>query len=128
MHRCGISMSRDRLGLWLAFIVILMMASVMIHAFARLALAQVPLEGQSEVIEKSLRQSLPKALPPKPKAPEITNKNKPLIRKPPAGDPTFFIKKIKLTGNTVIGDERLMPLVDLGEGKEVSLSMLNAMA
>ena len=112
----------------LAFIVILMMASFMIHAFTRLALAQVPLEGQSEVIEKSLRQSLPKELPPKPKAPEITNKNKPLIRKPPAGDPTFFIKKIKLTGNTVISDERLMPLVDLGEGKDVNLSILNAIA
>ena len=128
MHRCGISLFRDRLGLCLAFIVILMMASFMIHAFTRLALAQVPLEGQSEVIEKSLRQSLPKELPPKPKAPEITNKNKPLIRKPPAGDPTFFIKKIKLTGNTVISDERLMPLVDLGEGKDVSLSILNAIA
>ena len=128
MHRCGISMSRDRLGLWLAFIVILMMASFMILAFVRLALAQVPLEGQSEVIEKSLRQSLPKELPPNPKAPEITNKNKPLIRKPPAGDPTFFIKKIKLTGNTVISDERLMPLVDLGEGKDVNLSILNAIA
>jgi len=128
MHRCGISMSRDRLGLWLAFIVILMMASFMILAFVRLSLAQIPLEGQSEVLEKSLRQSLPKALPPKPKAPEITNKNKPLIRKPPAGDPTFFIKKIKLTGNTVISDERLMPLVDLGEGKDVNLSILNAVA
>jgi hypothetical protein len=45
-----------------------MMASFMIHAFTRLALAQVPLEGQSEIIEKSLRQSLPKELPPKPKA------------------------------------------------------------
>ena len=128
MHRCGISLFRDRQGQLLAFIVILMMASFMIHAFTRLALAQVPLEGQSEVIEKSLRQSLPKELPPKPKAPEITNKNKPLIRKPPAGDPTFFIKKIKLTGNTVISDERLMPLVDLGEGKDVSLSILNAIA
>ena len=128
MHRCGISLFRDRQGLLLAFIVILMMASFMIHAFTRLALAQVPLEGQSEVIEKSLRQSLPKELPPKPKAPEITNKNKPLIRKPPPGDPTFFIKKIKLTGNTVISDERLMPLVDLGEGKDVNLSILNAIA
>ena len=128
MHRCGISLFRDRQGQLLAFIVILVMASLMFHAFTRLALAQVPLEGQSEVIEKSLRQSLPKELPPKPKAPEITNKNKPLIRKPPAGDPTFFIKKIKLTGNTVISDERLMPLVDLGEGKDVNLSILNAIA
>ena len=128
MHRCGISLFRDRLGLWLAFIVILMMASFMIHAFARLALAQVPLEGQSEVIEKSLRQSLPKKLPPKPKAPKIINKSKPSPGKAPVNGTTFFIKKIKLTGNTVISDERLMPLVDLGEGKKVSLGMLNAMA
>ena len=128
MHRCGISLFRDRRGLWLAFIVILMMASFMIHAFARLALAQVPLEGQSEVIEKSLRQSLPKKLPPKPKAPKITNKSKPSPSKSPVTGPTFFIKKIKLSGNTVISDERLMPLVDLGEGKKVSLGMLNAMA
>jgi len=105
-----------------------MMVSFLVHAFARLALAQVPLEGQSEVIEKSLRQSLPKELPPKPKPPKITNKGKPAPSRAPADGPTFFIKKIKLTGNTVIGDERLMPLVDLGEGKEVSLSMLNAMA
>ena len=104
------------------------MASFMIHAFTRLALAQVPLEGQSEVIEKSLRQSLPKELPPKPKAPKIINKSKPSPSKAPVTGPTFFIKKIKLTGNTVISDERLMPLVDLGEGKDVNLSILNAIA
>ena len=128
MHRCGISLFRDRLGLWLAFIIILMMASFMIHTFSRLAQAQVPLEGQSEVIEKSLRQSLPKKLPPKPKAPKVSNKSKPSPSKASATGPTFFIKKIKLSGNTVIGDKRLMPLVDLGEGKKVSLSMLNAIA
>ena len=93
MHRCGISLFRDRLGLWLAFIVILMMASFMVHAFARFAQAQVPLEGQSEIIEKSLRQSLPRELPPEPKAPKITNKSKPSSSKAPAGGPTFFIKK-----------------------------------
>jgi len=128
MHRCGISLFRDRQVPWLAFILILMMASLMVHAFTRLALAQVPLEGQSEVIEKSLRQSLPKELPPKPKAPKIINKSKPSPKKAPVTGPTFFIKKIKLTGNTVISDERLMPLVDLGEGKDVNLSILNAMA
>ncbi len=128
MHRCGIYLFRDRQGRMLAFIMILMMASFMIHAFTRLALAQVPLEGQSEVIEKSLRQSLPKELPPKPKAPEITNKSKPSPGKAPVAGPNFFIKEIKLTGNTVISDERLMPLVDLGEGKDVNLNILNAIA
>ena len=128
MHRCGISLFRDRQVPLLAFIAISMMASLMVHAFTRLALAQVPLEGQSEVIEKSLRQSLPKELPPKPKAPKIINKSKPSPSKAPVTGPTFFIKKIKLTGNTVISDERLMPLVDLGEGKDVNLSILNAIA
>jgi len=128
MHCCGISFFRDRLGLCLAFIIILMMVSFMIHTFSRLAQAQVPLEGQSEVIEKSLRQSLPKKLPPKPKAPKVSNKSKPSPSKASAAGPTFFIKKIKLSGNTVIGDKRLMPLVDLGKGKKVSLSMLNAIA
>ena len=117
MHRCGISLFRDRQRSLLALILILMMASFMIHAFTRLALAQVPLEGQSEVIEKSLRQSLPQELPPSPKAPKVTNKTGP-ARKAPIAGPTFFIKKIKLTGNSVIGDERLMPLVDLGEGRD----------
>jgi hemolysin activation/secretion protein len=45
----------------------------------------------------------------------------------PAG-PTFFIKKIKLTGNTVVGDERLLAMVDVGEGKEVTMNILNAIA
>jgi len=128
MHRCGISFFRDQLGLCLAFIIILMMASCMIHTFSRLAQAQVPIEGQSEVIEKSLRQSLPKKLPPKSKAPKVSNKSKPSPHKASATGPTFFIKNIKLSGNTVISDERLMPLVDLGEGQKVSLGMLNTMA
>ena len=128
MNRHGIFLFGDLCRSLLAFVSIFMMASIMIYAFTSFAFAQVPLEGQSEVLEKSLRQTLPQELPPEPKAPEITDKNKPLTRKPPAGDPTFFIKKIKLTGNTVISDEILMPIVDLGEGKDVDLTILNTMA
>ena len=128
MYRCGISFFGVRRWTLLAFISIFVMASVMFHALTPIALAQVPLEGQSEIIEKSLRQSLPKELPPEPKTPKITNKNKPLPRKAPASAAKFFIKKIKLTGNTVISNERLMPLIDLEEGKDVNMSMLNAIA
>jgi hemolysin activation/secretion protein len=103
------------------------MASLMIHALAQVVQAQVPLEGQSEVFEKSLRQSLPKELPLESRAPKIINKNKPLPRKAPSTGPTFFIKKVKLTGNTVISDERLLALIDLGEGKDVNMSILNTM-
>ncbi len=128
MYRCRISFFGVRRWTLLAFISIFVMASFMVHAFTPYALAQVPLEAQSEVIEKSLRQSLPQELPPEPKAPKITNKNKPLPRKAPVSDATFFIKKIKLTGNTVISNERLMPLIDLKEGKDVNMSILNAIA
>ena len=90
MHRCGISLFRDRQGQLLAFIVILMMASFMIHAFTRRALAQVPLEGQSEVIEKSLRRSLPSELPPKPEAPEISTKRRRFPKTPEGGGYIFY--------------------------------------
>ena len=69
MYRCGISFFGVRRWTLLAFISIFVMASVMFHALTPIALAQVPLEGQSEIIEKSLRQSLPKELPPEPKTP-----------------------------------------------------------
>ena len=125
---CGFSFLWDRPRPLFLLIAIIVLANLTVYApLAHVAFAQVPLEGQSEVIEKSLRQSLPKELPPDPKAPKVTNKTRP-TRKAPAAGPTFFIKKIKLTGNSVIGDERLMPLVDLGEGRDVNLSMLNAMA
>ena len=124
---CGFYFSWDRLRRLLLLITIVLANLTVYAPHSRVAFAQVPLEGQSEVIEKSLRQSLPQELPPDPKAPKVTNKTRP-TRKAPVAGPTFFIKKIKLTGNSVIGDERLMPLVDLGEGRDVNLDMLNAMA
>ena len=118
----------DLLRLLFLLIAILVMVNLTIYVpFTRLASAQVPLEAQSENIEKSLRQSLPKEFPPDPKAPKVTKKTGPTGKGLVQG-PTFFLKKIKLTGNSVISDERLMSLVDLGEGKDINLSMLNAMA
>ena len=112
MYRCGISYFGDRHRSWLASISIFVMVSFTINAFTPFALAQVPLEGQSGVIERSLRQSLPQELPPIPKAPKVSNKSKPSPGKAPAAGPTFFIKKIRLTGNTVVDDERLLAMVD----------------
>jgi len=118
----------DLLRLLFLPIAILVMVNLTIYVpFTRLASAQVPLEAQSENIEKSLRQSLPKEFPSDSKAPKIKNKTGPTGKALAAG-PTFFLKKIKLIGNSVISDERLMSLVDLGEGQDVNLSMLNAMA
>jgi len=100
---------------------------IILASLTRVAFAQVPLEAQTETLENSLRKSLPQEFPTEPKAPEIIDKTRP-TRKAPAAAPTFFLKKIKLRGNSVLSDERLMPLVDLGEGKDVNLNMLNAMA
>jgi hemolysin activation/secretion protein len=119
VHRCGISYFGDRHRPWLASISIFVMVSFTINAFTPFALAQVPLEGQSGVIERSLRQSLPQELPPILKAPKVSNKSEPSPSKASATGPTFFINKIKLTGNTV---------VDVGEGKEVTMNILNAIA
>ena len=114
-----------------SFIAILIMAVfLLIQCIPSLAIAQteVPLEAQSGIIEKSLSQTAPKfEPPPETEAPKITNKNEPLPTETDGG-PKFFVKKIKLTGNTVISDEILMPIIDLGEGRDVDLMILNIMA
>ena len=118
----------------LALIAVVMTASfLLIHFSSEVALAQtIPLEGQSGVIEKSLPQSPPTfAPPPETEAPKITNggpKHDRESLKESEASPKFFVKKIKLTGNTVISDEILMPIVDLGEGRDVDLTILNTMA
>ena len=112
-----------------ALIAVVMMASFpLIHFSAEVVLAQtIPLEGQSGVIEKSLPQGPPTfAPPPETEAPKITNggpKHDRESLKESGVSPKFFVKKIKLTGNTVISDEILMPIVDLGEGKDVDLTI-----
>ena len=52
------------------FTFVLLMFGLMSHSFSQLALAQteIPLEGQSAIIEKSLRQSIPpKSVPQDPR-------------------------------------------------------------
>ena len=88
---------------------------------------EVPLEGQSGIIEKSLQQSRPFIPPPDPGM-YIESSKTPKAQKDPKAGPLIFVKKIKLTGNTVFSDEILMPLVDLGEGKELTLGALTILA
>ena len=123
MNRGEVSLFGDRLRSFLPLIFVLIAASLMIHAQVLIVQAQVPLEGQSDAIEKSMRQSLPKEFPPESRSPKIIDKNKPLTHKAPANAPTFFIKTIKLSGNTVISDERLYAVIDLGEGKDEKMKI-----
>jgi Hemolysin activation/secretion protein len=92
-----------------------------------IAQTKVPLEGQSGIIEKSLEQSRPFIPVPDPGMYIESSKTR-KARKDPKVGPLIFVKKIKLTGNTVFSDEILMPLVDLGEGKNVTLGTLTILA
>ena len=42
--------------------------------------------------------------------------------------PTFFVREIKLTGNTLISSEELAPLLALGEGEDMILGILTLYA
>ena len=80
------------------------------------------------MIEKSLRQSRPVYKPPpEQEPPKITIKDSRKLKDPGAG-PSFFVKRIEIEGNTLIDDEILLPIVDIGEGMEATLGVLSLMA
>ena len=87
----------------------------------------LPVFGQSTdpgVIEKSLRQSRPEFQPPPEEViPGIEIEDSRELVDAGAG-PTFFVRKIKITGNTLISSEELAPLLDVGEGDEMTLGIL----
>ena len=89
MRWCGLAFYSIRPRLLLLFIAIAVMVNLIVYVpLAPVAFAQVPQEAQSEIIEKSLRQSLPQEFPSDPKVPEVTNKTKPTSKFPVKG-PTF---------------------------------------
>lgn len=88
----------------------------------------VPPEGKSGVIEKSLRQSRPEFKPPaEEELPEITIKDSRTLQDPGAG-PSFKVKRIEIKGNTLIDDETLAPLIDIGEELDMTLGVLTLYA
>jgi hemolysin activation/secretion protein len=102
----------------------------MIIAFPSLVWGQatVPSEGKAGVIEKSLRKSRPQFKPPaEEELPEITIKDSRTLEDPGAG-PSFKVKRIEVEGNTLINDEMLVPLVEIGEGMEMTLGILTLYA
>ena len=92
MNRGEVSLFGDRLRSFLPLIFVLIAASLMIHAQVLIVQAQVPLEGQSDAIEKSMRQSLPKEFPPESRSPKIIDKNKPPHTRLPL-TPLHFLSK-----------------------------------
>ncbi|MBT6717172.1 MAG: ShlB/FhaC/HecB family hemolysin secretion/activation protein [Nitrospina sp.] len=80
------------------------------------------------VIEKSLRESRPDFAPPPPEVvPDIKVEDSRELVDPGDG-PKFFVREIKITGNTLISTEELAPLIDVGEGDEMTLGILNLFA
>ena len=86
---------------------------------------QLPSGGESGLSEKMLRQSQPKTLEPfEPDTPEIIVIKDSRELKDPGSGPAFFVKSMSVEGNTVVDDEALAPLLDVGEGLEATLGIL----
>ena len=97
------------------------------------ALAQVPSSGGAGIQEKSLRKSRPLKKPIEKKAPEIQlpdRRAKPSPELPPAmlRGPSIFVKTIQVEGNTIYDNATLAPLVEVGEGRKMSVGELNRFA
>ena len=92
-----------------------------------LAQEKIPSAGESGLTEKLLKQSRPHLKPSRKEKPEIIIRDSRKIKDPGAG-PAFFVKKIELEGNTIFDDEILAPIVDIGEGMELTLGILSLLA
>jgi hemolysin activation/secretion protein len=89
-----------------------------------------PVWGQTDpgIIEKSLRNSRPEYQPPPEEVvPDIEIEDSRELIDAGAG-PTFFVREIKVIGNNLISSEELAPLLDIGEGDEMTLGILTLYA
>ena len=90
----------------------------------------LPVWGQTDagIIEKSLRQSRPEfQIPPEEVVPDIKIEDSRELIDAGAG-PTFFVREIKVTGNTLISTEELALILDVGEGDNMTLGILTLYA
>lgn len=87
----------------------------------------IPPSAQPGILEKSLEKYRPETEPPPQTVPDITIQDS--RTQPDAGaGPTFFVRRIKIEGNTLISDETLAPFGDVGEGIEATLGILTLYA
>ncbi len=91
------------------------------------AQVSVPPAGESGVGQKALEQSRPEFQPPKEELPPLSIKDSRTVVDPGAG-PRFIVKKIEITGNTLIDDATLAPILEVGDGLEVTLGILHLIA
>jgi hemolysin activation/secretion protein len=97
-------------------------------------LAQVvPPSGGAGQQERSLRQSRPTEKPVEEKIPEIQlpkDRVKPGQKVPPTmlRGPSIFVKRIEIDGNTIFDNSALAPLVEIEQGRDMSVGELNRLA
>jgi hemolysin activation/secretion protein len=89
--------------------------------------AQVPPAGESGVSQKALEQSQPEFHPPEEELSPLAVKDSRTMVDPGAG-PKFIVKQFKVTGNTLIDDAALAPILEVGDGLEVTLGILHLIA
>ena len=89
--------------------------------------AQVPPAGESGVSQKALEQSQPEFQPPEEQLLPFSVKDSRTVVDPGAG-PKFIVKKFEVTGNTLIDDATLAPILEVGDGLEVTLGILHLIA
>ena len=91
--------------------------------------AQVPVPpaGESGVGQKALEQSRPGPLPPVEEPHPLSIEDSRTIVDPGAG-PKFIVKQIRVKGNILIDDAALAPLLEVGDGMEVTLGILHLIA
>jgi len=108
---------------------------IALHAWGNMAVFPSPLQaqvsvppaGESGVSQKALQQSQPEFAPPEEELPPLSIEDSRAVIDPGAG-PKFIVKKIEVTGNTLIDDATLAPLLEVGDGLEVTLGILHLIA
>ncbi len=120
-----ILLNRTTLKLCLLLIAVSSLGSAVI--FPSLLHAQVPPAGESGVSQKALEQSRPEFRPLEEELPPLSIDDSRTVIDPGAG-PRFIIKKIEVKGNTLIDDAILAPVLETGDGMEVTLGILHLIA
>ncbi len=119
--------NRTSLKLRLLFIALVTFGNAAVFPLYLHAQVSVPPAGESGVGQKALEQSRPEFQPPKEELHPLSIEDSRSVVDPGAG-PRFVIKKIKVIGNTLIDDASLAPVLDVGDGMEVTLGILHLIA
>ena len=77
--------------------------------------------------QKALEQSRPEFRPLEEELPPLSIDDSRTVVDPGAG-PRFIVKKFEVKGNTLLDDATLAPILETGDGMEVTLGILHLIA